>query len=113
MIDQIQAWLGIAAELDIEVVAPCDIRLNDGSRVLATAHVKSFGFEKGMVVDPDYDVLRPHKDALIANGYGYSAVKIGLTSDRDSVIGMLADWGWNSARPRPVWLPKLDRQISN
>jgi hypothetical protein len=73
---------------------------------------EGFRREKGMVVDPDYAVLRPHTDVLIANGYGFSAVEISELYDDVAVIEMLADWGWNSARPRPVWLPNLDRQNS-
>ncbi len=113
MIDQVKAWRDLATEFGIEVIAPCNIRLKDGSRVQATAHVKQFGAANGMIIDPDYAVLMPHKDALIANGYGYSTVELSEQSDRAMTIEMLADWSWSSPQPHPPWLPQLDRPDSH
>ncbi len=55
-----------------------------------------------MIADPDWSVIGPHARGLQANGYGFSAVKIG--SDIESLIDMLADWGWSSSEQIPTWL---------
>ncbi|HKU99788.1 MAG TPA: hypothetical protein VJR58_31120 [Vineibacter sp.] len=108
MIDQVRAWHRLAMDLGIEVVAPCEINLANGSRFRATAHVRNFGAENGMVVEPNYAALKPYADALTAAGYGYSAMELNDLWDRAAVIEMLADWGWTSPRPRPPWLPNSD-----
>jgi hypothetical protein len=107
MNDQAQAWRDLAASFGIEVVAPCEVRLHGGDRILAMAHLKEFGAVNGMIIDPDFAVLRPHTSALIANGYGFSVVELKEHWNRAEVIEMLIDWGWSSPHPRPQWLPDL------
>lgn len=53
----------------------------------ATALV-DVGPPKGMVVDPQWSVLEPHADQLVADGFGFSAVTIG---DED-LSDLLAEW---------------------
>jgi hypothetical protein len=106
MIDQVQAWRRLATEMGIDVAAPCRIVLSNNIHIEATAHVRDFGAPNGMVVDPDFEVLRPYREALIEAGYGYSGVELDDLSDRASIIDMLTDWSWASNRPRPTWWPR-------
>jgi hypothetical protein len=108
MIDQVKAWNEVAAELGIHIVAPCDIQLPDGARIRATAHIRNFGAKNGMIADPNFAVLKPYTDVLVASGYGYSAISLGL--DRGAIIKVLADWGWSASTPAPAWLPEIDDQ---
>jgi hypothetical protein len=89
--DQISAWRDAGLALDIEVIAPCKLALSDGSALEATALVK-VGPPNGVVVDPDWDVLQPHADRLVADGYGFSAVT--LDGGTEGLVDMLQDWGW-------------------
>ena len=57
-----------------------------------------------MIVDADWSAIAPHASTLIKVGYGYSCVGAGNPADINSVIEMLADWGWASDEPPPSWL---------
>jgi ABC-type taurine transport system ATPase subunit len=102
--DQVRVWQELAAAMQIEVVAPCGVVLDDGMEVRATAHVTQFGAARGMIVDPLDANLMPYADALTNCGYGYSVVSIDDHWDRSEIIDMLADWGWSSREPAPPWL---------
>lgn len=71
------------------MTAPCKLFLGDGSTLDATALVK-VGPPKGMVVDPDWSVIEPHADRLLAEGFGFSAVT--LDNGDDDLSEMLRDW---------------------
>lgn len=86
--DQTNRWLAAGQRLGIEVIAPCQLVLGDGSKLEATALVK-IGPPKGMVVDPEWSVLEPHADQLVSEGFGYSAVTIDEDVD---LSDMLRDW---------------------
>ena len=98
MFDEVKEWKAVAADLLIKIDAPCDIHLPDGTRVIATAHVKQFGAENGMIINPEEFVL----NSLIKHGYGYSSFS--LDNDRRSLVGVFEDWGWSSSEPPPPWL---------
>jgi hypothetical protein len=105
---QVRFWRRVAADLDIEIVAPFEAVLADGSRVTAAALVKSFGAENGMVVDADFALIRPHTRALVEADYGYCANLGGSPDryDRDAMIEVLADWEWTGdPAKKPSWLP--------
>jgi hypothetical protein len=86
--DQIGKWRAAGLRAGFEVIAPCKIVLSDGSKVEATALVK-VGPPAGMVVDPEWSVLEPHAEQLVADGFGYSTVTIG----DDDLGELLRDWG--------------------
>jgi hypothetical protein len=111
MLNQVNAWNKAAAALGIKVDAPCEIQLADGTYVRATAHVKQFGDKNGMMVDPDWNILEPHAKALEVHGYGFSAIEIDL--DHESLIEVLADWGWSAPEPEPPWLSEVNDQKSD
>jgi hypothetical protein len=97
MFDEVKEWKALAMDLLIKIDAPCDVRLPDGTRVIATAHIKQFGAENGMIINPDPSVLR----SLIKYGYGYSSFS--LANNRRALVGALEDWGWSSKEPPPPW----------
>ncbi|HEY8571837.1 hypothetical protein [Phenylobacterium sp.] len=87
-LEQTRRWLAAGRRLGLEVIAPCQLILSNGSKLEATALVK-VGPPKGMVVDPAWSVLEPHAHQLVAEGFGYSAVTIG---EDDDLSDLLRDW---------------------
>jgi hypothetical protein len=85
--DQISRWRAAAVRDGFEVIAPYEVVLSNGSMLKATALVK-VGPPRGMVVDPEWSVLEPHGEQLLADGFGFSVVTIG---DED-LSDMLTDW---------------------
>lgn len=101
-------WQRTAKEFGLDIEAPIELTLANGARMKATALVRCFGAAKGMVVDPDYRILEPHTQVLVAEGYGYSAISSvsAHLHERANMIDVFADWGWTGkADARPVWLP--------
>ena len=97
------SWLVIARDLGVRVVAPYAIQLAE-ENVTVAAFFPQFGGPSGMIADPDWSVLEPHKAQLVRAGVGYSCVDLGR-SDHQSMREMLADWGWNDASgDKPDWL---------
>lgn len=87
--EQISRWLAAGRRHGFKVISPCKLVLGDGSTLNATALVK-VGPVKGMVVDPEWSVIEPHADRLIAEGYGFSALT--LDGGDDDLSQMLRDW---------------------
>jgi hypothetical protein len=79
---------------------------------VATAHIKDFGGPNGLIADPDWSVLQPYAGALVACGYGFSAVSLDRVLDRSGIIELLADWTWSGSGPAPAWLPEMTGQNS-
>jgi hypothetical protein len=102
-------WECVAEDLGIEIVAPFEAPLPDGSHIKFSALVKGFGAKNGMLVGADYAIIKPHAGRLLDSGYGYCAVLGGGTAntyERDSMIEVFADWGWSGPSDRrPTWLP--------
>ena len=104
MTTDVDCWLDFARRLGIEIVAPFDLEL-DGVQMHFTALLPQFGAPAGMVVDADWDVIKPHQSSLLAAGYGFSCVGPGKPADDVSDGNeMLSDWGWTTASPKPGWL---------
>jgi hypothetical protein len=99
-------WVRASEDLGIELVTPFEMTFPDGSQIKAAVLVKNFGARNGMVVDPDFAVLRPHTDKLVSSGFGYSVWDPG-TYDPELAIRALADWDWSGPPDgRPNWLPQ-------
>lgn len=88
--NQSEKWLAAGLRLGFDVIAPCKVVLSDGSILEATALVK-VGPPNGIVVDPEWSVLKPYASQLVAEGFGYSAVEI---EDGD-ISDMLLEWCGN------------------
>ena len=104
---EILFWQRVAKDLGIDIVTPFEAVFSDGSRLTVSAWVKNFGAPRGMLINADYDVLKPHKHKIVESGYGYSS-NLGSSADRyerSSMIEVLKDWGWSgTADEKPDWL---------
>lgn len=102
-------WMAIAKALRLRISAPVSIALPGGTRINADVLLMDFGAQRGMLLVTDYDLIRPHEEALLAAGYGYS-VLTDPGSDAQSfpltdVIDVLRDWGWaGPPEDEPVWM---------
>ncbi len=98
-----EAWLAVAADLGVRVIAPYTVDLGEHCVTFA-AFFPQFGGPSGMVTDPKWSVIAPHKAKLVAARFGYSCVDLG-GSDQESMREMLADWGWSGASDdKPDWV---------
>ena len=99
-----ERWQDFAQSLGIEIVAPFHLEL-DGVQMHFTALLPQFGAPAGMVVDADWNAIKPHQSSLLAAGYGFSCCEPAEAKD-DASEGdeMLTDWGWSSSWPKPDWL---------
>jgi hypothetical protein len=106
-LSEILFWKRVGEDLGIDVVTPFEVSFPDGSRVQVSALVRDFGAARGMLVDADYEILKPHTHKVIECGYGYSA-NLGHSPeqyDRSAFIEVLQDWGWSgAAHKKPDWL---------
>jgi hypothetical protein len=102
-IDQVRAWKNVAAELDIRVVAPCDIPLPGWHSLNSYCAHSDFGGPNGFIADPDWAVSDPSADVLVASGNGFSAVSLDSVDDQ-WIIEMLADWTRCGKGLAPAWL---------
>jgi hypothetical protein len=100
---ELNYWQRLGNHLGIEVISPFVFPSNQGP-VEFTALLTQFGAPRGMVVDADYDVIRPHAEALRDAGYGYSCCGGGEYDEGKPPLSMLKDWTWSSEDPRPNWL---------
>jgi hypothetical protein len=101
-----QFWAKAATDLGIEIIAPFEVEFPDGSKLRVAALVKNFGKRNGMLVDSDYEVLKPHIARIVENGYGYSS-GVGGAEEYDAhlIIEILRDWGWSGAESdKPSWI---------
>ena len=103
MLMQVNHWNVIGRRLGIQVVAPACVNLH-GKSSNFVALLPQFGATNGIVVDPAWSVIAPHKYALLEAGYGFSCLALDEISDDTSMIEMLTDWGWNGIGDKPIWL---------
>ena len=99
-------WTQVSSDLGIDVIAPFEITLLDGTLLKVVALVKNFGAKNGMLVASDYDAVKPYKQKIVDSGYGY-ATNVGRSPEqynRASMIDVLKDWGWTGPEGRrPSW----------
>lgn len=103
-----QVWEIAATDLSIRVVAPYDLMLPSGSRILASVLVSDFGAAKGMLIVESFELVRKHHEEILTSGYGYSVLDAPTSADaydRESTMAMLRDWGWTGQDSiKPSWL---------
>lgn len=103
MASEHESWLAVAADLGVRVISPFELIVH-GTRVAFTALLPQFGGSAGMIIDPDWSVIKPHADALTKAGYGYSCISIDGSAP-DEMRDVLLDWGWNgTTAQKPDWL---------
>ena len=93
------AWREAAMDLGIEVVAPFEIVLEDGTRETFPALIKHFGRPLGTVVEmhlTDGDRFWRLSAIAAAAGYYYSQLNPEAygSYSRPTFIDALVDWGW-------------------
>lgn len=92
----------MASRLGIKVIAPATVLIGSEGVGFA-ALLPQFGGKEGIIADPDWETIRPHAKALMALGYGFSAVELGSGGDDERWKDMLRDWGWSANEPKPSW----------
>lgn len=102
MSDEVDRWRALASGLGIKVIAPATVLVGT-ERATFTALLPQFGGKTGMIVDPNWETISPHADALLKLGYGFSAVALGSDDDKQGAQEILRDWGWSSAEEKPNW----------
>jgi hypothetical protein len=102
MNEQVDRWHALASRLAFKVTTPVTLQL-EGENVTFTALLPQFGGKKGMIADPDWEMLSRHRGALMNLGYGYSTVGLGGEPLDQNAKAMLRDWGWSASEPRPCW----------
>lgn len=99
-------WQSAATDLKIQIKTNFTVNLSNNIIITVDLLVLSFGAKKGMLIVSDYDKIYQHTEELIDLGYGYSNMNIPKENeayDRDSVIGILQDWGWSGKEQPPKW----------
>ena len=96
-------WLAVAEELGVRAITPYSMAIG-GVQATFTAYFPHFGGSSGMITDPDWSVIKPHVDALLAAGFGYSCVSFGTGTDSEGLREVLVDWGWSGQpQDKPEW----------
>lgn len=95
-------------DLGIQVIAPFELTLGNGRKLLVEALLPELGASKGMIVVRMYDDLREISDELVRLGYGYSVLDEPLPNedyDVETYVELFRDWGWGAENERrPGWM---------
>lgn len=95
-------------DLELRVVAPFQLQLNSGKKVIAEAVFPDLGAPKGMIIVQREHDISGSEDELIKSGYGYSVFDGPLASqeyDVEPYRKMFIDWGWSGEKERkPNWM---------
>ena len=107
--NRLQEYLARAGnDLGIQVIAPFEITVGAGKRLLAEALLPQLGASKGMLVVRSYDDIQNISNEVTKLGYGYSVLDEPLPNedyDLESYEEMFTDWGWASeSKTRPDWM---------
>lgn len=99
-------WQIAQRELKLEIVAPFEVTLPNGTTLEAAFLVRHFGAKNGMLVFTDYRNVGPYDQEIVNLGYGYSVIDGDDGSyAREDFIDVLCDWGWSGDKARkPKWL---------
>lgn len=104
-------WGKISSDLGVAIFHPYTVVIGASKEIIADAFFPNFGGKNGMLVFHDARAVEGCESELVELGYGYSCFAKVSEGDyeRDGVIEMLADWGWNQESAlRPQWLSEMD-----
>jgi hypothetical protein len=101
MTNQSEHWRALGDRLGIQVMAAATVTVADQS-VTFTVLLRQIGGPKGIVIDPDWQLIEPYADALTDQGYGFSCCEYG-DSDDESHKEVLREWSWASSEAQPDW----------
>ena len=92
-------------ELDLRVITPFDLKIEEGSTIQFDALLPQLGAKNGMLVTTDVSKV---SDKLVTLGYGYSVVNVHSEKSVFNLEGykeVFSDWGWSStASEKPDWM---------
>ncbi len=104
-----QCWKQVAEDLGLNVEAPFNLILENGTTIEFDALVRDFGAPLGMLITTDFKKVE--KIDLTKMGYGFSTMSHPAGNrghDTASFKHVLKDWGW-SGDPAlvPAWLDEV------
>jgi hypothetical protein len=100
-------WKVAEADLDLEIEAPAEVLLANGTKFYADFLLKNFGGRNGTLVVQDYSRFAGVWEELEKLGYGFSTLDPSSrqTYDRQIYIEMLSEWSWTGDPAKsPDWL---------
>lgn len=104
-------WGKASNDLNLKVIYNFCLVLESGYKINSELLLLGFGGEKGMLILSEFDKeLFQYGKELISKGYGYSVLSnYSDVYDRNSIIGLLSDWGWSGPKEEePDWILPVD-----
>ncbi len=110
-------WKIVAEKLNLKIDIPYSIKYSDGSVQEIDIRLRDFGSKNGILLVPDYDVIKNRSKEIAEMKYGYSCIpeptdeRVNQTVDASfedlmkEVKDILLDWGYfGSDSEKPKWL---------
>lgn len=104
-------WRHLASQYGLRVDTPFTLHVG-GREVTVPVRLRDFGGRHGMLLVTQSALVLPLSEDLVALGFGYScldAPEDPETVHHESLVDMLADWGWSGEGTPPAWLPHAPR----
>ena len=95
-------WHELAGKWGLTIETPFVIEVADAV-ITVPVLLRDFGGRCGMLLVTDFSVIKLHTDVLVDLGYGYSRLFEDQPGDDESLMDMLADWGWSGEGAPPEW----------
>ena len=95
------------SQLGIKVVAPHEIEVDSGRRVMVDAWLPELGDRSGMIVVRNFSTIGPFVKNLDDMGYGFSSFNEPSPDedfDLEGYVELFNDWGWSATTPPPEWM---------
>lgn len=109
-VNLVASWRWAARDLGVRIRAPFVVTV-DEMRLEVPLLVEDFGAVNGMLIVPEYGLVRAWRDQIGRAGYGFSVLEEPPTADyvRAEFVDLLTDWGW-TGKPdeRPEWMNSTD-----
>jgi hypothetical protein len=96
-------------DLGIEIVAPYEVELPEGTKIRADVLLRNFGGRNGTLIFTSTNGVAPYGDQLCNLHYGVSVLEEPGTAnyDRDVFVDMLSEWEWTgSEAAKPNWIKR-------
>ena len=102
-----QEWMRLSARWQLSIETDVVVRVAAGE-ITVPVLLRDFGAPRGMLLVTDYDLIAPHHDDLVGQGFGYSCLSEPAAEDERTdadaaFMDMLADWGWMGNGDPPEW----------
>ena len=102
----LKEWEMTRDDLKIDIVAPYELDLGNGTIVKADVLVKDFGGRNGMLVFTNESTFWQYHDTLSKLHYGVVLLEEPSDPyDHEVMMEMLSDWGWTGDETKkPDWI---------